>query len=100
MTQIFVEADMDVCLGRRGELPQMRSCFILLTIICIVLRDVRERGRDIEGIIKQWFDYVKPSYTRFVEPQRSISGLWSYQVVIFQWNFLILILRYHYSPWH
>ncbi|CAG8051787.1 unnamed protein product [Penicillium salamii] len=55
--KIFVEADMDVCLGRR------------------ILRDVRERGRDIEGIVKQWFDYVKPSYTRFVEPQRSISDI-------------------------
>ncbi|KAJ5823017.1 hypothetical protein N7447_005357 [Penicillium robsamsonii] len=55
--KIFVEADMDVCLGRR------------------VLRDVRERGRDIEGIIKQWFEFVKPSYTRFVEPQRHISDI-------------------------
>ncbi|CAI7605222.1 unnamed protein product [Penicillium bialowiezense] len=55
--KIFVEADMDVCLGRR------------------ILRDVRERGRDIEGIVKQWFDYVKPSYTRFVEPQRPISDI-------------------------
>ncbi|GMF67321.1 unnamed protein product [Aspergillus oryzae] len=40
----------------------------------LVMRDVKERGRDIEGIIKQWFTFVKPSYTRFVEPQRSISG--------------------------
>lgn len=40
----------------------------------LVLRDVRERGRDIEGIIKQWFNYVKPSYTKYVEPQRLISG--------------------------
>ncbi|KAJ5088329.1 Uridine kinase [Penicillium angulare] len=55
--KIFVEADMDVCLGRR------------------VLRDVKERGRDIEGIIKQWFAFVKPSYTRFVEPQRGISDI-------------------------
>lgn len=39
-----------------------------------VLRDVRERGRDIEGIIKQWFNFVKPSYTKYVEPQRRISG--------------------------
>ena len=38
------------------------------------MRDVKERGRDIEGIIKQWFTFVKPSYTKFVEPQRSISG--------------------------
>ncbi|KAE8309325.1 hypothetical protein RU639_001018 [Aspergillus parasiticus] len=55
--KIFVEADMDICLGRR------------------IMRDVKERGRDIEGIIKQWFTFVKPSYTRFVEPQRSISDL-------------------------
>ncbi|KAF3012692.1 Uridine kinase [Penicillium rubens] len=55
--KIFVEADMDVCLGRR------------------ILRDVRERGRDIEGIIKQWFEFVKPSYTRYVEPQRPISDI-------------------------
>jgi uridine kinase len=55
--KIFVEADMDVCLGRR------------------VLRDVKERGRDIDGIIKQWFDFVKPSYKKFVEPQRSVSDI-------------------------
>ncbi|KAJ5934474.1 Uridine kinase [Penicillium verhagenii] len=55
--KIFVEADMDVCLGRR------------------LLRDVKERGRDIEGIVKQWFTFVKPSYTRFVEPQRGISDI-------------------------
>lgn len=39
------------------------------------MRDVRERGRDIEGIIKQWFSFVKPSYRKYVEPQRAISGL-------------------------
>ncbi|CAL5875004.1 uncharacterized protein PFLUO_LOCUS9307 [Penicillium psychrofluorescens] len=55
--KIFVEADMDVCLGRR------------------VLRDVRERGRDIEGIIKQWFDFVKPSFKTYVDPQRIISDI-------------------------
>ncbi|KAL1962907.1 hypothetical protein VTN77DRAFT_9085 [Rasamsonia byssochlamydoides] len=55
--KIFVEADMDVCLGRR------------------ILRDVRERGRDVEGIIKQWFSFVKPSYKKYVEPQRHISDI-------------------------
>ncbi|KAK2779242.1 Uridine kinase [Emmonsiellopsis sp. PD_33] len=57
MLDIFVEADMDVCLGRR------------------ILRDVTERGRTIEGVIKQWFKFVKPSYQRFVEPQRQISDI-------------------------
>lgn len=47
---------------------------VLLMNIISVLRDVRERGRDIEGIIKQWFNFVKPSYTKYVEPQRRISG--------------------------
>ncbi|KAI2266511.1 Uridine kinase [Ophidiomyces ophidiicola] len=54
--KIFVEADMDVCLGRR------------------IARDVQERGRTIESVLKQWFKFVKPSYSRYVEPQRQISG--------------------------
>jgi uridine kinase len=90
---------MDVCLGRRGGLSRPRSQHISLTDRYIVLRDVRERGRDVEGIIKQWFEFVKPSYTRFVEPQRYISGV-SYQVTTLEWKFLILVLRHHYSPWH
>lgn len=57
----------------------MTSGPILTSDLISVLRDVRERGRDIEGIIKQWFAYVKPSYTRYVEPQRAISGMRSDQ---------------------
>ena len=38
------------------------------------MRDFSERGRDIEGVIKQWFGFVKPSYRKYVEPQRTISG--------------------------
>lgn len=39
-----------------------------------VLRDVRERGRDIEGCIKQWFTFVKPNFHKYVEPQRHVAG--------------------------
>lgn len=39
-----------------------------------VLRDVAERGRDIEGCIKQWFAFVKPNFEKFVEPQRKVAG--------------------------
>jgi uridine kinase len=59
-----------------------------------VLRDVRERGRDIEGCIKQvrtqqkphthlqtadsfplqWFAFVKPNFHKYVEPQREVAG--------------------------
>ncbi len=39
-----------------------------------VLRDMRERGRDVEGCIKQWFTFVKPNFHKYVEPQRAIAG--------------------------
>lgn len=55
--KIFAEADADLCLSRR------------------LVRDVKERGRDIEGCIKQWFRYVKPNFYRYVAPQREIADL-------------------------
>ena len=39
-----------------------------------VLRDVKERGRDVEGCIKQWTNFVKPNFERYVEPQRKVAG--------------------------
>ncbi|KAG0652880.1 Uridine-cytidine kinase 1 [Hyphodiscus hymeniophilus] len=55
--RIFCEADADTCLSRR------------------ILRDVAERGRDIEGCIKQWFRFVKPNFEQFVEPQRKVADI-------------------------
>jgi hypothetical protein len=49
--------------------------FGLMLITQPVLRDVEERGRDIEGVIKQWFAFVKPNFERFVEPQRKVAGI-------------------------
>lgn len=54
--KVFADAEPDLCLSRR------------------LLRDVRERGRDIEGCIKQWFSFVKPNYHKYVEPQRNVGG--------------------------
>lgn len=39
-----------------------------------VVRDVKDRGRDIEGCIKQWIAYVKPNFERYVQPQRKNAG--------------------------
>jgi uridine kinase len=36
---------------------------------------VRERGRTIEGTIKQWFSFVKPVFQQYVEPQRLIADV-------------------------
>src|ERR1700722_12665975 len=46
----------------------------LMLIMQLVLRDVEERGRDIEGVIKQWFAFVKPNFESYVEPQRKVAG--------------------------
>jgi len=48
--KIFVQTDDDIRLGRR------------------MLRDRQERGRDIEGILNQYFKFVKPSYDEYIKP--------------------------------
>ncbi|KAL8723554.1 MAG: hypothetical protein Q9225_000189 [Loekoesia sp. 1 TL-2023] len=55
--KIFAEADADLCLARR------------------IMRDVKERGRDIEGCIKQWTNFVKPNFQRYVHPQRDKADI-------------------------
>ncbi|KAL8709970.1 MAG: hypothetical protein Q9220_005421 [cf. Caloplaca sp. 1 TL-2023] len=55
--KIFAEADADLCLARR------------------IVRDVKERGRDIEGCIKQWTSFVKPNFQRHVSPQRDVADI-------------------------
>jgi len=55
--KIFCEADADLCLSRR------------------LVRDIRERGRDIEGCVKQWFTFVKPNFSKYVEPQRNVADI-------------------------
>lgn len=51
--KIYVEADADERILRR------------------VMRDMKERGRDIEGIVRQYLATVKPMHDMFVEPSRA-----------------------------
>ena len=46
--KIYIQVDPDVCLLRR------------------VKRDIRDRGRNIEGIYRQYLDTVKPMYERHI----------------------------------
>jgi uridine kinase len=38
-------------------------------------RDVRERGRTLDGIIRQYYDSVRPMHHEFLEPTRSYADL-------------------------
>lgn len=55
--KIFVDADADERILRR------------------ILRDVKERGRDIEGIIDQYLTSVKPMHYIYVEPTKYMADL-------------------------
>lgn len=50
------------------------SFSMLMSSRMTVLRDVRCRGRDIEGCTKQWFSFVKPNFHKYVNPQREKAG--------------------------
>ncbi|KAL8984594.1 MAG: hypothetical protein Q9205_001475 [Flavoplaca limonia] len=39
------------------------------------MRDVKDRGRDIEGCVKQWTSFVKPNFQRHVYPQRENADI-------------------------
>ncbi len=55
--KIYVDADADERILRR------------------ILRDVKERGRDLEGIIDQYLTSVKPMHYIYVEPTRSLADV-------------------------
>lgn len=55
--KIYVEADADERILRR------------------VIRDVKERGRDVEGIAKQYLTTVKPMHYIYVEPTRATADI-------------------------
>ncbi len=55
--KVFVEADADERILRR------------------ISRDVKERGRDLDGIIKQYLTTVKPMHYIYVEPTRPTADI-------------------------
>uniref|UniRef100_A0A672HMF8 uridine/cytidine kinase n=1 Tax=Salarias fasciatus TaxID=181472 RepID=A0A672HMF8_SALFA len=39
------------------------------------LRDITERGRDIEGVIKQYNKFVKPAFEQYIEPTMRLADI-------------------------
>ncbi len=56
-TKVFVEAPDEVCLARRQ------------------LRDVRERGRTVEWVLRQYTETVRPMAERYVLPTRQFADI-------------------------
>lgn len=55
--KVYVEADADERILRR------------------ISRDVKERGRDLDGIIEQYLTTVKPMHYLYVEPTRAKADI-------------------------
>lgn len=55
--KIFVDTDADVRILRR------------------ILRDVKERGRNLESVVDQYLTTVKPMHEQFVEPSKRASDI-------------------------
>lgn len=55
--KLFVDTDDDVRLLRR------------------IKRDIMERGRDLEGVMKQYELYVRPMHLEFVEPSKRYADI-------------------------
>lgn len=55
--KIYVEADADERILRR------------------IVRDVKERGRDLDNIVDQYLTTVKPMHYLYVEPTRALADV-------------------------
>ncbi len=55
--KVYVDTDDDVRLARR------------------LVRDVQERGRDLNSVLKQYFTTVKPMHRDFVEPSKRYANI-------------------------
>jgi len=55
--KVFVDTDSDIRLARR------------------LRRDISERGRDLEGVLKQYNTFVKPAFQQYIEPTMQYADI-------------------------
>lgn len=55
--KVFIDTPLDICLLRR------------------IKRDLQERKRDLDSVIAQYQETVKPMYHKFIEPSRFIADV-------------------------
>ena len=55
--RIYMETSLDICLIRRLK------------------RDIKERGRSLDSVLKQYEDTVRPMYMQFIDPSKRYADL-------------------------
>ncbi len=66
--KLFVDTDSDTRLSRRGKLTPTHTH--THTPYASVLRDIQERGRNLEQVLSQYMNVVKPAFEEFTLPVR------------------------------
>ena len=55
--KVFIDTAMDICFIRRLK------------------RDIEERGRDVNSVINQYMETVRPMYSQFIEPSKRYADI-------------------------
>jgi uridine kinase len=55
--RIYMETALDICLIRRLK------------------RDIKERGRSLDSVLKQYEETVRPMYLQFIDPSKRYADL-------------------------
>ena len=55
--KVYVDCDSDVRLSR------------------VILRDIKERGRDVEQVLARYESTVRPSHLEFIEPSKRFADI-------------------------
>ncbi|XP_029169427.1 uridine-cytidine kinase isoform X2 [Nylanderia fulva] len=65
--KLFVDTDSDTRLARRVLLSSI--------LIFLVPRDIKERGRDLDYVLNQYMNFVKPAFEEFCLPTKKFADV-------------------------
>lgn len=67
--KLFVDTDSDTRLSRRGMMAMVfPNSSVSYCVVVAVVRDIAERGRDLDQVLTQYMTFVKPAFEEFCSP--------------------------------
>lgn len=81
--KLFVDTDSDTRLARRGNFVYNELSLSYINIITYhimlltfaVPRDIKERGRDLDYVLNQYMNFVKPAFEEFCLPTKKFADV-------------------------
>lgn len=77
--KLFVDTDSDTRLARRGNHLYNTIQYFIYAILTSpnfpVPRDIKERGRDLDYVLNQYMNFVKPAFEEFCLPTKKFADV-------------------------